>query len=102
MQPAGVDPEPLDRARRERAAQRLGIHREDLERSPEAVIVEQHSRDPEQLLQRRARRPPGDVIQRRRGAQPTADQRRDRFPDRQLLAPALRQRPVDRADQVKL
>ena len=52
--------------------------------------------DPQQLLQRRARRPPGDVIQRRGRAQAAADQRRDRLPDRQLLAPALRQRPIDR------
>ena len=72
MQPAGVDPEPLDRAGRERAAQRLCVHRQDLQRPPQPVVVEQRRGDPQQLLQRRARRPPRDVIQRRRGAQPAA------------------------------
>ena len=69
---------------------------------PSRSSLSNAARDPEQLLQRRARRPPGDVIQRRGRAQPAADQRRDRLPDRQLLAPALRQRPIDRADQIQL
>ena len=102
MQAAGVDPEVLDRAGGERAAQRLRVHREDLKRAPEPVVVQQRRRDPEQLLQRRARRPPRDVIQRRGRAQAAADERRDRLPDRQLLAPALGQRPIDRADQIQL
>ena len=102
MQAAGVDPEALDRAGGERATQRLGVHREDLQRPPETVVVQQGGGDPEQLLQRRARRPPSDVIQRRGRAQPAAAQRRDRLPDRQLLAPALRQRAIDRPDQIKL
>ncbi len=102
MQAPRVDPEPLYRPRGDRAPQRLRVHRQDLKPPPEPVIVEQRRRDPEQFLQRRPRRPPGDVIQRRGRAQPTTDQRRDRLTHRQLLTPALGQRPVDRADQIQL
>ena len=102
VQAPGVDPEVLDRAGGERAAQRLRVHREDLKRAPEPVVVQQRRRDPKQLLQRSARRPPRNVIQRRGRAQAAADERRRRLPDRQLLAPALGQCTIDRADQIEL
>jgi hypothetical protein len=102
VQAADIDPEALNRARRQRAAQRLGLDRQRLQATPEAVVVQQRGRDPEQLLQRGARRPPGDVIQRRRRAQPARDQRRRDLADRQLRAPARRQHTIDRGDQVKL
>jgi hypothetical protein len=102
VQPPAVEPEALDRARGQRATQCLRVDRQRLQRAPEPIIVEQRRRDPEQLLQRRARRPPGDVIQGRGRTQPAADQRRHRLPDRQLLTPPLRQRAIDRRDQLQL
>jgi hypothetical protein len=102
VQPAGIDTEALDRAGDERAPERLGIHRERLKRPAQTVVIQKRRRDPQELLQRRARRPPRDVIQRRGRAQPAGAQRRRHLTRRELLAPSLRERPVDRPDQLKL
>jgi len=102
VQAPGVDAEALDRPGGQRAAQRLGVDGQRLKRAPEAVVVEQRRRDPDELLQRAPRRPAGDVIERRGRAQPAADQCRTDLARRELLATALRQRPVDRPDQIQL
>lgn len=101
MQPSDIQPEPVDRARGKRAANRLRVHREGLKRPPEPVIVQQSCGDPEQLVHRRPRRPPGHVIQRRGRAQPRADQSGNDLPDRQHRPRTAGQRAVHNGDEIK-
>ena len=102
MQPAGVNAEPLDRARRDSRAEILRIDREGLQRPAETIIVQQRRRDPEQLMHRRPGRPTRDVIERRRRTQPARDQRTHDLADRQDRPGAAGQRPVNRALNVEL
>lgn len=102
VQPAGIDPEALDRPRREFPAHLLGVGREALQPAPEAVVVEQRRRDSEQLLDRGAGGPAGDVIERRGRAEPVGDQRQDQLADRELGAAACGRQAIDRLDEAEL
>jgi hypothetical protein len=92
---SGVEPEALDRAQHDGAAQLLGVPLERLQAAAQTIIVEQLVGDPEQLLKRRPRGPAGDVVERRRGTQAAGDQRHHHLARRELVTPALGQEAID-------
>src|ERR671918_2927257 len=73
-----------------------------LQRPSQAVVVEQCRRDREELLQRRLRGPAGDVVERRGRREPAGYQRAHDLAGRELGAPALRQKPIDRLGDPEL
>ena len=101
MQPARVDAEPLDRARRDPGAEILGVDRERLQRPAEPVIVEQRRRS------RTTRAPPPRTPTPRRRRAATVNTTGSRSartqPHRPTARPsAARQRTVNRVLHIEL